>query len=170
MNDLTIEDGKFVELIYKVVDKKTGDILSAVEFPLGYIHGVSEILSPEVTAELAGHVQGDVVELEIDIDQIYGPRDESLVFTDALENVPKEYHKVGTTITMQGEHSKDSKDFIVMRMDENTITIDGNHPLSGCDGVFVLEVVTVREATDEEAAAGSPIYEAPDIKNMQSIH
>jgi len=35
----TIQNNKFVELNYKVVDKKTGDVLTTVEFPLGYVHG-----------------------------------------------------------------------------------------------------------------------------------
>ena len=43
MSNMIIEDGKFVELTYEVVDKKTSEVLSAVEFPLGYIQGISEI-------------------------------------------------------------------------------------------------------------------------------
>jgi FKBP-type peptidyl-prolyl cis-trans isomerase SlyD len=37
MSKMVIEDGKFVELTYKVIDKKTKEVLSEVEFPLGYI-------------------------------------------------------------------------------------------------------------------------------------
>jgi FKBP-type peptidyl-prolyl cis-trans isomerase SlyD len=74
-------------LTYKVIDKKTKDVLSEVEFPLGYIQGISEVLSSEVTAELVGQEQGDVIELPINCDEIYGPRDESLVFIDHI-NLP----------------------------------------------------------------------------------
>ena len=169
MKNLIIEDGKFVELIYKVIDKKTNDVLSEVEFPLGYIQGISEILSPEVTAGLIGQSQGDVIELPLDVDQIYGPRDESLVFTDHIDNVPEEYRKVGTTITMENDKGE-PKDFIVTRVDENTVTVDGNNPLCGRDVTFILEVITVREPTDEEAAEGGPIVTGPNIKNTQSIH
>jgi hypothetical protein len=42
MSKMVIEDGKFVELTYKVIDKKTKEVLSEVEFPLGYIQGISE--------------------------------------------------------------------------------------------------------------------------------
>ncbi|MCS5586278.1 MAG: peptidylprolyl isomerase, partial [Gammaproteobacteria bacterium] len=87
MNNMIIEDGKFVELKYKILDKKTNDVLSEVEFPLGYIQGISEILSPEVTAELVGQVEGDIVEMPVDIDLIYGPRDESLVTTMPLDDL-----------------------------------------------------------------------------------
>jgi len=169
VKNLIIEDGKFVELIYKVIDKKTNDVLSEVEFPLGYIQGISEILSPEVTAGLVGQSQGDVIELPLDVDQIYGPRDESLVFTDHIDNVPEDYRKVGTTITMENDKGE-PKDFIVTRVDENTVTVDGNNPLCGRDVTFILEVITVREPTDEEAAEGGPIDTGPNIKNIQSIH
>ena len=41
----TIQTNKLVELNYKVIDQKTGDVLTAVEFPIGYVHGASEALS-----------------------------------------------------------------------------------------------------------------------------
>lgn len=168
---MVIEDGKFVELKYKVLDKKTNSVLSEVEFPLGFIQGINEILSPQVTAELVGQEPGDVIEIPIDCDQIYGPRDESLVFTDSIENVPEEFHKVGTTVTM--ENSKgEPKEFIVTRVDEKSVTVDGNNPLCGREAVFMLEVITVREPTDEEAAAGGPVDDDPmlNIPNTHKIH
>ena len=169
--DMVIEDGKFVELTYKVLDKKTQEVLSEVEFPLGYIHGIGEILAPEVMAELAGQVQGDVIELPINCDKIYGPRDESLVFTDHVDNVPEDYRKVGTTVTMENEKGE-PKDFIVTRVDENSVTVDGNNPMCGREVIFILQVVTVREPTDEEAAAGGPIEDETilDMPNTQKIH
>ncbi len=171
MAKMVIEDGKFVELTYKVIDKKTKDVLSEVEFPLGYIHGISDILSPEVTAGLAGNTQGDIIEIPINCDEIYGPRDETLVFTDHIENVPEDYRKVGTTVTMENEKGE-PKDFIVTRVDENSVTVDGNNPMCGREVVFILEVVTVREPTDDEAAAGGPIEDEPvlDMPNTQKIH
>jgi FKBP-type peptidyl-prolyl cis-trans isomerase SlyD len=169
---MVIEDGKFVELSYKVVDKKTKEVLSEVEFPLGYIHGISEILLPEVTAELMGQEAGDVIDLPINCDQIYGSRDESLVFTDHLDNVPEEFRKVGMTITMENE-SGEPKDFIVTRVGEQSVTVDGNNPLCGRDVIFTLTVLTVREPTDEEAAAGGPIDVKPaelNLPNARKIH
>jgi FKBP-type peptidyl-prolyl cis-trans isomerase SlyD len=38
----TIEDEKLVELKYKVIDNKTGDVLVTVDYPLGYVHGRSD--------------------------------------------------------------------------------------------------------------------------------
>src|SRR6476620_1975476 len=99
----TIQDGKFVELTYKVIDKKSGHVLTRVEFPLGYVHGHNEILAPSVHQQLEGKSAGDVIEVPIDGNQIFGPRDEALVFSDHLENVPTDYRQIGTSILMESE-------------------------------------------------------------------
>ena len=157
-----IRDGKFVELTYRVTDRKSGRVLTSVEFPLGYVHGYNEILAPSVHRELTGKCAGDVIEVPIDGNRIFGPRDESLVVTDRLENVPDEYRQVGTSILMEND-SGQTRSFIVTRMDDATLTIDGNNPLCGREVVFTLEVLTVRDATDEEMKAGGAIDAAPNI-------
>jgi FKBP-type peptidyl-prolyl cis-trans isomerase SlyD len=157
-----IQDGKFVELTYKVTDRKSGHVLTGVEFPLGYVHGHNEILAPSVHRELAGRCAGDVVEVPIDGNRIFGPRDESLVFTDHLENVPAEYRQVGVSILMENDRGK-TRSFIVTRIDDETLTVDGNNPLCGREVVFRLEVLTVRDATDAEMKAGGAIATGPNV-------
>ncbi|MEA1049942.1 peptidylprolyl isomerase [Lamprobacter modestohalophilus] len=165
-----IEDNKYVELTYKVLDKKTGSVLTLVEFPVGYVHGANEVLSPAVTAELTGKSVGDIIEVPIDCNELYGPRDESLVVTDYIENVPEEYREVGTTITMENARGE-TKSFLVTRKDDKTLTIDGNNPLCGREVIFRLEIITVRDATDEEIEAGGKIDEGPDLEgSLRTLH
>ena len=152
----TIHDGKYVELTYKVTDKKSRHVLSMVEFPLGYVHGRNEILAPSLHAELEGRSAGEVIEVPIDGNRIFGARDESLVFTDHIDNVPEEYRKVGTSILMENDKGQ-TRSFLVTRIDDKTLTVDGNNPLCGREVVFTLEIVTVREPTDEETRAGGAI-------------
>lgn len=152
----TIHDGKYVELTYKVTDKKSRHVLSMVEFPLGYVHGRNEILAPSVHAELEGRSAGEVIEVPIDGNRIFGARDESPVFTDHIDNVPEEYRKVGTSILMENDKGQ-TRSFLVTRIDDKTLTVDGNNPLCGREVVFTLEIVTVREPTDEETRAGGAI-------------
>lgn len=158
----TIGHNKYVELTYKVIDQKSNEVLTSVEFPLGYVHGVNQVLSPQVSAELEGRAAGDIVEVPIDCNKLYGPRDESLVITDYIENVPKEYHDVGTAILMENDKGQ-TKTFLVTRVDEKTITIDGNNPLCGREVIFKLEVLVVRDATEQEIAAGGKPDNGPDI-------
>jgi FKBP-type peptidyl-prolyl cis-trans isomerase SlyD len=158
----TIQDGKFVELTYKVTDKKSGHVLTSVEFPLGYVHGHNEILAPSVHNELEGKSAGDVIEVPIDGNQIFGARDESLVFTDDIENVPEEYRQVGTSILMENDKGQ-TRSFLVTRMDDETLTVDGNNPLCGREVVFTLEILNVRDATEEETRAGGAIVAGANI-------
>ena len=157
-----IRDGKFVELTYKVTDRKSGHVLTAVEFPLGYVHGYNEVLAPSVHRQLEGRAAGEVIEVPIDGNQIFGARDESLVFTDLLENVPEEYRKVGTSILMENDRGQ-TRSFLVTRIDDTTLTVDGNNPLCGREVVFTLEILSVRDATDEETKAGGAIVAGPDV-------
>jgi FKBP-type peptidyl-prolyl cis-trans isomerase SlyD len=157
-----IRDGKFVELTYKVTDSKSGQVLTGVEFPLGYVHGHNEILAPSIHKELEGRCAGDVIEVPIDGNRIFGPRDESLVFTDHLENVPEEYRQIGISILMESD-SGQTRSFIVTRVDDVTLTVDGNNPLCGREVVFTLEILKVRDATDEEMKAGGAIGAAPNV-------
>jgi len=163
----TIQNEKFVELNYKVIDEKTGDVLVTVNYPFGYVHGVNDVMSEQVTKHLDGKKVGDIVEVPVDTKLLYGERDESLVFTDRIENVPEEYRDIGMTITMENERGE-PRNFIVTRFDDKTLTVDGNNPLCGREVVFRLEVLTIRDATDEEIDLGGAVGADPDINEIFS--
>jgi FKBP-type peptidyl-prolyl cis-trans isomerase SlyD len=168
MNKEIIENGKYVELTYKVIDKNSGAVLTQVEFPLGYVHGTNEVLAPPVMSELEGKEAGKVIEVPIDCSQLYGPRDESLVITDSIQNVPEEYRQVGMAILMENDQGK-TKSFLVTHVDKKTVTIDGNNPLCGREVIFRLEILLVREASDEEIEYGGKIEEGPDLDGVEGV-
>lgn len=161
MNEV-IRAGKFVELSYKVTDRGSGHVLTRVEFPLGYVHGHNEILAPSVHMQLEGKSAGDIIEVAIDGNQIFGPRDESLVFTDRIENVPEEYRQVGASILMENDTGQ-TRSFLVTHMDDETLTVDGNNPLCGREVVFTLEILSVRDATSDEMKAGGAAGTRPAV-------
>jgi FKBP-type peptidyl-prolyl cis-trans isomerase SlyD len=162
-----IQESKYVELIYKVVDQKTGDVFSNIEYPVGYVHGTNDVLGKEVLAELEGREQGDIIEIKVDVDKLYGPRDESLVFIDKIQNVPQEYRKIGTKVTMENADGQ-PKDFLVTKVDSETVTIDGNNPLCGRNVNFLLEITLVRDATIEEMEAGGTTDSEPSLEDILS--
>lgn len=162
MSGDTVQDDKFVELSYKVIDQKSGEVLTLVEFPIGYVHGNNAALEEFVTSRLEGRRAGDIIEVPVDCDQLYGPRDENLVITDLIENVPEEYREVGTKIVMENDKGE-TKEFLVTRIDEKTLTIDGNNPLCGRQVVFRLEILTVRDATEEEIEFGGRPDATPEL-------
>lgn len=169
MVDMSMEepvaDGKLVELTYKVIDTKSKNVLTEVVYPIGYVHGLNEILAPQVTSEIEGKLPGDIIEVPIDCNKLFGPRDESLVFIDQIENVPEEYREVGMSILMENDEGK-TKSFLVTRIDDKTITIDGNNPLCGREVIFRLNILTVRDATAEELEFGGPVDADPDISEI----
>ncbi len=167
MNDI-ITNGKYVELKYQVIDSKTESVLTEVEYPLGYVHGVNEVLAPSVMQELEGKKAGETIEVPIDCNQLYGPRDESLVINENIHNVPEEYREVGTSILMENDKGQ-VKTFIVTRIAEDIITIDGNNPLCGREVIFKLDILTVRDATEEEMQAGGKVEQGPDISGGRTV-
>lgn len=163
-----IQHGKYVELTYRVVDAETGHVLTAVEFPLGYVHGVNDVLSSQVMRELEGKAVGDRISVELDCNKLFGPRDESLVVTDYIENVPEAYREFGTSIVMENDRGE-TKTFLVTRMDDKTLTIDGNNPLCGRQVLFELEILTVRDATEAEIAAGGKVEKPPELSGVKPV-
>lgn len=163
-----IQQNKYVELKYQVVDAEMRQVLTGVEFPLGYIHGVNDVLSSQVMAELDGKAVGDKISVELDCNRLFGPRDELLVITDYIENVPEEYREVGTTIVMESEQGK-TRTFVVTRIDDKTLTIDGNNPLCGRQVIFELEILTVRDATEAEIAAGGKVETRPKLSGVKPV-
>jgi len=156
MSNETISNGKYVELTYKVIDQKSGKILTQVEHPLGYVNGINEVLAPAVMAELEGKTTGEEIEVPIDCNPIYGPRNEYLVITARIEDVPEEYRKVGTSILMENEQGQ-TKSFLVTSVDAKSVTIDGNNPLCGREVFFKVNILLVRDATEEEIASGGKV-------------
>lgn len=157
-----VTDGKYVELKYKVTDVKTDSVLTEVEFPLGYVHGVNTVLAPQVMLALEGNAAGDTIDVPIDCNKLYGPRDESLVITENLHDVPEEYRKVGTAILMENDSGR-TKTFTVTRIAGDILVIDGNNPLCGREVMFNLEVLSVRDATEEEMEYGGKVEGGPDV-------
>lgn len=156
MSTDTIADGKYVELTYNVIDQRSNAVLTRVEHPLGYVHGTIEILAPSVMAELVGKAAGEVIEVPIDCNHLYGPRDESLVISARIQDVPQEYREVGTSILMENEQGQ-TKSFLVTDIDARSVTIDGNNPLAGREVIFEVEIKLVRDATEKEIEYGGKV-------------
>jgi FKBP-type peptidyl-prolyl cis-trans isomerase SlyD len=136
---LTGEDGV-------VLDTSKGDE------PLAYVHGTGTIVTGLEEA-LEGKSPKDHVSVTVAPDQGYGVRDDSVVFT-----VPRSQFRgvdeleVGMQFEVQGDG--EGHVVTVVSMDENEVTVDGNHPLAGLTLHFDVDVVDVRDATPDEIEHG----------------
>jgi FKBP-type peptidyl-prolyl cis-trans isomerase SlyD len=72
-----------------------------------------------------------------------------------VDNVPGQYHRVGAEVEFQNDRGE-TRSFVVTRVSESEITIDGNSPLVGKNLVFRVKVHAIRDATDNEINTGLP--------------
>lgn len=122
--------------------------------PLTYLHGHGNII-PGLEEALAGKASGETVEVRIEPKDGYGepnPALEQVVPRDRFQGV--ENLEVG----MQFQASTDQGPISVrvVKVEEDDVTVDGNHPLAGKHLNFNVTVQDIREATEEELQHGHP--------------
>lgn len=120
--------------------------------PLEYLHGAGNLIKGLEDA-LVGHLAGDKFDTEVSSNNAYGEYNDNLV-----QEVPKEVFvgvddlEVGMRFLADTEHGPVPVE--ITAIDGDKITVDGNHMLAGQDLKFAVEVINVREATDEELTHG----------------
>ena len=147
-----IKKDMYVELTYAILDAQ-GEIKERVDIPVKYIHGRDSGLFPQIENALEGRSNGDRVEVFITENEGFGPSDPKLIFTDDVNNVPPQFHQVGAEVEMQNDRGE-AKKFVVSKIENGKLTVDGNHPLAGQTVQFVVTVGEVRKATEEELKSG----------------
>ncbi|BCD98599.1 peptidylprolyl isomerase [Marinagarivorans cellulosilyticus] len=142
-----------VAIHYTLTDE-SGETIdsSAGAEPLTYLQGHANII-PGLERELEGCAVGDKKVVTVQPADGYGEHDENLV-----QAVPREMFsgvdsiEVGMEFQVQGPQGEQFVE--VTEVSEETITVDGNHVLAGKVLNFDVEVVDVREATQEELEHG----------------
>ena len=152
MSAQQIKKNKYVELTYDILDAQ-GEIKERVDMPVKYIHGRNSGLFPKIESALEGQVQGSDIEVSLSQHEGFGPSDPNLIVTDELAKVPAQFHQIGAEVEMQNE-SGATKKFIVTKINNGKLTIDGNHPLAGQTIKFIINISEVRDATEEELITG----------------
>jgi len=126
--------------------------------PLTYLHGHGNII-PGLEEALAGKSIGEMVDVRVDPANGYGepnPALEQVVPRERFQGV--ENLEVG----MQFQASTDQGPISVrvVKLDDDDVTVDGNHPLAGKHLNFNVTVQAVRGATEEELQHGHPHQES----------
>ncbi len=148
MSEQTVRPGKFVALVYTILDDR-GELIEQHDKPLGFVYGSDTELIGNMDQAVQGKSVGDEVEVHLRPQDAYGERDPSLTFSDDLENVPPQYHHLGAEVPMQSEDGE-VKNFYVTDISGETLTVDGNHPLAGKTLTIRVRIVEVRDATPGE--------------------
>ncbi|MDM0019998.1 FKBP-type peptidyl-prolyl cis-trans isomerase [Variovorax saccharolyticus] len=147
---MKIQKDSAVTLRYKVTDAATQKPIDEGRAPMVYLHGGYDNTFPKIEAALEGKETGFQATLNLQPEDAFGARDESLVRT-----IPKSEFPPGVKVGGQLEGRNDQGEpqvFTVMKIKGPQVILDGNHPLAGKALKFSLTVTGVRAATEEEIA------------------
>lgn len=144
-----------VTFAYSILDTD-GRILEQSDLPIAYLHGIDGKMYPSAEKAVDGARVGDVVECTITPEEGFGYPDPDLMYSDSLENVPAEFHRIGAEAMFENENG-DTITMTVRKIEDGQITLDANHPFAGKTVVFKIKVLGVRDATEQEIGSGEVI-------------
>ena len=150
---MTISEKKVVTLNYTLKDNDGTLIDESKDGSFVYLHGASNII-PGLENALTGKTTGDQMSVSIAPEDAYGVRDE-----DRIELVPRNMFPEDTDIKPGMEFHAQGPEgqmitIVVVDVEDDKVKIDGNHPLAGVALNFDVEVMEVRDATEEELEHG----------------
>lgn len=141
-------------------DREDGEMVEqvTVENPLTFLYGVGGML-PKFEEHLGGLKSGDDFSFGLESQDAYGP-----VVDNAIVNVPIDVFKVdgevdknilqvGNMVPMM-DNSGNRLNGKILKITEETVNMDFNHPMAGKDLFFKGKVTEVRAATEEEISHG----------------
>jgi FKBP-type peptidyl-prolyl cis-trans isomerase SlyD len=148
---MQIAERSFVTIHYTLTDSK-GEILDSSEGPeggepLSYVHGQGMIV-PGLEEALTGKAAGDHVKVTVSPEGGYGKREDALIQKVPRDEFPEGEIEVGMRFRSHGPGG--ARILTVAAVDDDNVTLDGNHPLAGATLNFDVKVVSVREATEND--------------------
>ena len=151
---LLIGDKLVVTIHYTLTDN-SGEVIDSSEGadPLAYLHGTGNLI-PGLEQALVGKTAGASMQVTISPEDGYGE-----IQPELIETVPKEAFEgvdsiePGMAFEAQGSDGQ-ARRIVVKDVSDDGIIIDGNHPLAGVELNFDVQVVDIREASEEEIAHG----------------
>jgi FKBP-type peptidyl-prolyl cis-trans isomerase SlyD len=146
---MQITKNKVAGIHYTLRDN-TGTIIDTSDGrePLYYLHGAGNLIAG-MEEGLEGKAKGDKFQLKISPDKGYGEKDPGMT-----QQVPRS--AFGNQEVKKGMKFSTDRGAVVTVTDVNldSVTVDANHPLAGVELNFAVEVMEVRNATDEELSHG----------------
>lgn len=140
--------------IHYTLTNAAGDKLDSSEGqePLAYLHGASNII-PGLENALVGKAVGDKLSVTVEPEEGYGEVREELVQEVDRSNF-EGIDAVEPGMQFMAQTPWGQQPVTVVKVEGDNVTLDGNHPLAGQTLSFDVEVVEVREATEEELSHG----------------
>lgn len=151
---MAIESNKVVTMNFTLTDDN-GNILDSTDQggPFSYLSGNNNIL-PKLEEAVNGMIIGTKKQIKLDAVDAYGLYNDQIVQVVGKENFPEDFVlEVGMEYLASNPDGAQMP-FTITSVEEETVTIDFNHPLAGKNLNFDVELLDVRDATAEELAHG----------------
>jgi FKBP-type peptidyl-prolyl cis-trans isomerase SlyD len=151
---VTVKKDKVIEMHY-TLKNDSGEVLDSSKGgePMPFIQGHGNII-PGLEKALEGMKVGDTCDVSVKPDDAYGAH-----FPEAIQDIPIEAMKAIDNLEIGMElQSKDEQGnaFIVRvkEINEESVTVDANHPLAGETLHFNVSIESVRKASKDELEHG----------------
>lgn len=149
---MQIAKNTVVSIHYTLRDDQ-GNVLDSSEGkdPLLYIQGIGNLI-PGMEEGLEGKLKGDKLDIKVTPEKGYGTRNDSLI-----QKVPRTAfgdQEVRPGMQFQAQTSNGAQIVTITEVGLESVTVDGNHPLAGVGLNFAVEVMDVRQATEDEISHG----------------
>ncbi len=164
---MQIEVSTVVSISYELREKDAnGEVIETVSDsnPFVFLYGAGFIIEGLETG-LKGLEPGQTFALTVPCEKAYGRLNDKFifdiprqVFTEAEEG--ESLLKIGNRLMMQDQHGEVIEG-IVLKIGDEFVTMDFNHPLAGKDLYFSGKVLEVREATPSELEHGH-VHKGPE--------
>jgi FKBP-type peptidyl-prolyl cis-trans isomerase SlyD len=136
---------------YTLKDTK-GQVLDAsTDGPLAFLEGAQQII-PALEEQISGMLIGQKKNVKLAAKDAYGEVEAKMVMDVPKKEVAHLQIEVGSFLQLQLQDSV--KVVRITKITDDTVTLDGNHPLAGQDLEFDVELVDSRDASNEELAHG----------------
>lgn len=151
---LLIGENSVVTVNYTLTDD-AGKVLDSSDGskPMVYLHGAGTIV-PGLEKALVGKGAGESLKVRVEPSDAYGeliPDGIKTIERSAFEGV--DVVEVGMAFDAEAPDGTEQH-IVVTKVEDDTVTIDINHPLAGVTLNFDIQILSVREATKEELEHG----------------
>ena len=154
---MTIAPNSVVTLTYKLHTVENGERTFVEEAgkdnPLDFLFGAGMML-PKFEENIAGLEAGNTTDFELSAEDAYGEINEQ-----AIASLPVDMFKesgipaVDEILPLQDNQGNQFRGKVT-EVSPETVVVDLNHPMAGQNLHFAIEVLSVREATEDELAHG----------------
>lgn len=140
----------FYQFHYSIKNQE-GEVVDTSEGgePISFVEG-DDTMIPGLERALRGREQGDEFEVTIQPDDAFGWPQRSLIRTLSSDMFEADVEDIQEGMIFQVGSGEERQVVKVVDVDDEGITVDGNHPLAGITFNFEIRVLQAREATLEE--------------------